>query len=101
MYTGHRCKSLKASHFANNSKFLRKAISRKSFLQKIYFKREPENEKSLKANKKQKHFCSKLNNDNDMFFSTILARLFLSIRIYSEKLLHHSFQTRKITDLNA
>ena len=51
-------KLLRANHASYVSKALRKAIMRRSYLQKVYFKNCTEN--SLRAFKEQKYFCSRL-----------------------------------------
>ena len=78
-------KLLRANHLSYISKLLQEAIMRRSRLEKVYYKNK--SEKSFKAYKKQKNFCSKLykkerkrcfNNlnpsfvtDNKLFWKTI------------------------------
>ena len=51
-------KLLRANHAPYISKTLRKAITRRSYLEKVYFKKRTDH--SLKAYKKQKTYCSRL-----------------------------------------
>ena len=51
-------KILRANHSSYVSKALRKAIMKRSYLEKLYFKNRTEN--SLKTYKKQKNYCSRL-----------------------------------------
>ena len=51
-------KLLRANYASYLSKVLRKAMMRRSYLEKVYFKNRTE--KSLRAFKKQKNFCSRL-----------------------------------------
>ena len=51
-------KLLRANHAPYISKTLRKAITRRSYLEKIYFKKRTDH--SLKAYKKQKNYCNRL-----------------------------------------
>ena len=78
-------KSLRANHASYVSKFMRKAIMRRSYLDNVYFKNRTD--KSLSAYKKQKNYCNrfykkerkeyfnKLNpsfaNDNKLFWKTV------------------------------
>ena len=68
---------MRANHASYVSKALRKAIMRRSYLEKAYFKDRIEN--SLRAFKKQKKFCSRLYKkerkkfvkDNKLFWKTV------------------------------
>ena len=51
-------KILRANHSSYVSKALRKAIMKRSYLEKLYFKNRTEN--SLKTYKRQKNYCSRL-----------------------------------------
>ena len=67
-------KLLRANHASYVSKALRKAITRRSYLKKVYFKNRIEN--SLKtaqkrAFKKQKNFCSRLYKKERKIFSVV------------------------------
>ena len=63
-------KLLRANHSAYISKPLRKAIMRRSHLEKVYYKNK--SEKSFKAYKKQKNFCSRLyKNERKRFFNNL------------------------------
>ena len=89
-------KLLRANHSCYISKPLRKAITRRSHLENVYYKNK--SEESFKAYKKQKNFAADSIKKKENGFSIILIRLlFLTIN-YSGKRLNHSFQTRKITD---
>ena len=52
-------KVLRANHVPFVTKALRKAIMKRSYLEKLYFKKKKTTE-SLKKHKKRKNFCSKL-----------------------------------------
>ena len=86
-------KLLRANHSSYISKPLRKAIMRRSHLEKVYNKNK--SEKSFKAYKKHiKTFaadCIKMKGNG---FSIILIRLLLLTINYSGKRLNHFFQTR-------
>ena len=86
-------KLLKANHSSYISKPLRKAIIRRSRLNKVYYKNK--SEKSFNTYTTQKNFCIK-KKGND--FSIILIHLLLLTIKYSEKRLNQSFQTRETTD---
>ena len=58
MHAPLKKKSLRANHSQYATKALRKAIMRRSKLEKIYFKKQTN--ESLKAYQKQKNYCSKL-----------------------------------------
>ena len=58
MHTPLKNKLLRANHSQYVTKTLRKAILRRSRLEKIYFKKQTN--ESLKAYKKQKNYCNKL-----------------------------------------
>ena len=58
MHVPLKKKLLRANHSQYATKALRKAIMRRSKLEKIYFKKQTN--ESLKAYKKQKNYCSKL-----------------------------------------
>ena len=58
MHVPLKNKLLRANHSQYVTKVLRKAIMRRSKLEKIYFKKQTN--ESLKAYKKQKIYCSKL-----------------------------------------
>ena len=63
-------KLLRANHSSYISKPLRKAIMRRSHLEKVYYKNK--SEKSFKAYKKQKNFCSRLyKNERKRFFNNL------------------------------
>ena len=63
-------KLLRANHASYVSKALRKAIMRRSYLEKVYFKNRTEN--SLRAFKKQKNFCSRLyKKERKKFFNSL------------------------------
>ena len=84
-YAPLKKKQLRASHYSYVSKSMRKAIKRRFYLENVYFKKRMD--KSLRAYKKQKNYCSrlfkkerkkffnKLNpsffNDNKLFWKTI------------------------------
>ena len=91
-HTPMKRKLLRANHSSYISKPLRKAIMRRSHLEKVYYKSK--SEKSFKAYKKQKNFCSRLYKKKGNGFSIILIRLLLLTINYSGKRLNHSFQTR-------
>ena len=63
-------KLLRANHSSYISKPLRKAIMRRSHLEKVYYKNK--SEKSFKAYKKQKNFCSRLyKKERKWFFNSL------------------------------
>ena len=63
-------KILRANHSSYVSKALRKAIMKRSYLEKLYFKNRTEN--SLKTYKRQKNYCSKLyKKERKEFFNNI------------------------------
>ena len=63
-------KLLRANHSSYISKPLRKTIMRRSHLEKVYYKNK--SEKSFKAYKKQKNFCSRLyKNERKRFFKNL------------------------------
>ena len=63
-------KLLRANHASYVSKALQKAIMRRSYLEKVYFKNHTEN--SLRAFKKQKNFCSQLyKKERKKFFNSL------------------------------
>ena len=63
-------KLLRANHAPYISKTLRKAIMRRSYLEKVYFKKRTD--LSLKAYKKQKIYCSRLyKKERKIFFSSL------------------------------
>ena len=63
-------KLLRANHSSYISKSLRKAIMRTSHLEKVYYKNK--SEKSFKAYKKQKNFCSRLyKKERKRFFNNL------------------------------
>ena len=63
-------KLLRASHSSYISKPLRKAIMRRSHIEKVYYKNK--SEKSFKAYKKQKNFCSRLyKKESKRFFNNL------------------------------
>ena len=63
-------KLLRANYSSYMSKPLRKAIMRRSHLEKVYYKNK--SEKSFKAYKKQKNFCSRLyKNERKRFFNNL------------------------------
>ena len=53
-----KTKILRANHLSYISKALRKAIMKRSYLEKLFFKIRTEN--SLKTYTRQKNYCSKL-----------------------------------------
>ena len=65
MHAPLKKKLLRANHSQYVTKALRKAIMRRSKLEKIYFKKQTN--ESLKAYKKQKNYCSKLYKKNKFF----------------------------------
>ena len=63
-------KLLRANHSSHISKPLRKAIMRRSHLEKVYYKYK--SEKSFKAYEKQKNFCSRLyKKERKRFFNNL------------------------------
>ena len=63
-------KILRANHSSYGSKALQKAIMKRSYLEKLYFKNRTEN--SLKTYKRQKNYCSKLyKKERKEFFNNI------------------------------
>ena len=63
-------KQLRANHASYVSKSMRKAIMRRSYLEIFYFKKRTD--KSLRAYKKQKNYCSRLyNKESKRFFNKL------------------------------
>ena len=62
-------KPLKANNASHVPEFLRKTITRRSYLKKVYFKNCTEN--SLKAFIKQKSFCNGLYKKRNKFFNNL------------------------------
>ena len=63
-------KMLRANHSSYVSKALRKAITKRSYLEKLCFKNRAEN--SLKTYKRQKNYCSRLfKKERKKFFSNL------------------------------
>ena len=70
IHTPLKRKLLRANHAPSISKTLQKAIMRRSYLEKIYFKKHTDH--SLKAYKKQKSYCSQLYKEQRKnFFSNL------------------------------
>ena len=67
---------LRENHSSYISKPLRKAIMRRSYLEKVYYKNK--SEKSFKAYKKQKNFCSRLYKKERKRFFNNLTPLFVT-----------------------
>ena len=84
-----------ANHSSYISKPLRKAIMRRSHLEKVYYKNK--SEKSFKAYIR-KTFAAGCIKKKGNGFLIILIRLLLLTINYSGKRLNHSFQIREITD---
>ena len=76
MHAPLKKKLLKANHSQYVTKALRKAIMRRSKLEKIYFKKQTN--ESLKAYKKQKNYCSKLYKKERKKFFDNLNKSFVS-----------------------
>ena len=89
-------KLLRANHPSFISEPLRKAIIRRSHLEKVYYK--DKSKKALKHIGNRKTFAADCIKNKGNGFSTILIRLLLFTINYSGKRLNTSFQTRKITD---
>ena len=68
-------KLLRANHASYDSKALRKAIMRRSYLEKLYFKNRTEN--SLRTFKKQRNFWSRLYKKERKYFVNSLNPSFV------------------------
>ena len=74
-------KLLRANHSFYISKPLRKAIMRRSDLEKVYYKSK--SEKSFKAYKKQKNFCSRLyKKERKRFFNNLNPSFFTDNKLF-------------------
>ena len=89
-------KLLRANHSSDISKQLRKAIMRRSHLEKVYYKNKLE--KALKHIRNRKTFAVECIKRKGNGFSITLIRLLLLTINYSGKRLNHSFQTREVKD---
>ena len=76
-------KLLRANHPQHVTKTLRKAIMRRSKLEKIYSKKQTN--ESLKAYKKQKNYCSKLyKKERQKFFDNVNTSVVSKIRLFGK-----------------
>ena len=77
-------KLLRANHSSYISKPLRKAIMRRSHLQKVYYKNK--SEKSFKTYKKQKNFCSRLyKKERKRFFNNLNQSFVTDNKLFWER----------------
>ena len=76
-------KLLRATHLSYFSKPLRKAIMRWSHVEKVCYKNK--SEKSFKAYKKQKHFCSRLyKKERKRFFNNLNPSFVTDNKLFSK-----------------
>ena len=84
-HTPMKRKLLRANHSSYISKPLRKAIMRRSHLEKVYYKNK--SEKSFKAYKKQKNFCCRLyKKERKRFFNNLTPSFVADNKLFWKKI---------------